>query len=203
MSTNKIITGTALLFITNLIYALNSLNYFTFLFGIGCIIELIQAYNSKILTINTNIIYISYGLMTSMLSYYILVEFSNKLILNILLIANISDICQYTIGYNYGTHFVSKISPKKTYEGYIAGLCSVILYSHFIKYSPVYINLSINEYILCFIYAALGDIISSYFKRKLCIKDWSNILGKHGGLIDRGNSSIGLCIYFITSYKQF
>lgn len=113
------------------------------------------------------------------------------------MISSISDICQYTIGYNYGTHFVSKISPKKTYEGYIAGLCSVILYAQIVTYTPINIYLNLNDYIGCFIYAALGDVVSSYFKRKLIIKDWSNTLGQQGGLLDRGNSSIGLCMYFI------
>jgi phosphatidate cytidylyltransferase len=119
------------------------------------------------------------------------------------LIASISDICQYAIGYNYGTHYVSTISPKKTYEGYIAGVGSAILYSHFIQYTPIDMHLTLFEYTICFIYGALGDLISSYFKRQLSIKDWSYLLGKQGGVLDRGNSIVGIILYFITSYNKY
>ena len=35
-----------------------------------------------------------------------------------------------------------------------------------------------------------GDLLFSFSKRQMGIKDWSNILGSHGGFLDRFNSSI-------------
>ena len=202
---SKLNIGISLFCITNLIYYFNLFNYFIFAFDIVCIIELMMAYNNTI--VNTSpffkLMYSSYGALLCYLSYYTLFEFSSKLLLNIVLISTVSDICQYTVGYNFGTHYVSHISPKKTYEGYLAGIGSAILYSQCIQYTFIDIHLTLNEYIICVVYASMGDVISSYFKRQLRIKDWSHLLGQQGGFIDRGNSTVGLALYFITSYKEY
>ena len=203
---SKLNIGISLFCMTNLIYYFNLFNYFIFAFDIVCIIELIMAYNNNNniqTTSRFKLLYSSYGILLCCLSYYTLFEFSDKLLLNIVLISTTSDICQYAIGYNLGTHYVSQISPKKTYEGYLAGIGSAVLYSYCIKYTFIDIHLSLNVYIICVVYASMGDVISSYFKRQLCIKDWSNLLGQQGGFIDRGNSTIGLALYFLTSYKEY
>uniref|UniRef100_A0A6C0IHV4 Phosphatidate cytidylyltransferase n=1 Tax=viral metagenome TaxID=1070528 RepID=A0A6C0IHV4_9ZZZZ len=203
---NKLQIGITLFGLTNVIYCLNLFNYFIYMFDIVCIMELINAYNNNNTNISSNafkFLYVIYCVLLGYLSYNVLIVYSSKLLLNIVLIANINDISQYAIGYNYGTHFVSTISPNKTYEGYIAGIGSVILYSQFINYTYIDLYLTQYDYIICFVYASLGDAISSYFKRQLKIKDWSALLGKQGGFLDRGNSTIGVMLYFITSHMQY
>ena len=45
--------------------------------------------------------------------------------------------------------------------------------------------------------AILGDLIGSYFKRNFKIKNSSNLLPGHGGLLDRMDSIVGVGIFFI------
>ena len=100
-----------------------------------------------------------------------------------------------------------KVSPNKSYEGYIGGLIFGILavfLSNFI-FSRQYffdstifnLNFSIQTFsfwislligFVIVISADLGDLFESVIKRSVNIKDSSNILPGHGGILDRFDS---------------
>jgi phosphatidate cytidylyltransferase len=98
----------------------------------------------------------------------------------------------YLIGSRWGkTHF-SSISPKKTIEGSIAGLVSAIVVSTigwFFLASPEYPRwLGLVLGLLIGIMAQIGDLLVSLMKRYFRVKDASEMIPGHGGILDRFDS---------------
>ncbi len=133
-------------------------------------------------------------LVSSFFSAYKLIDWAGSYhyFLTILLICISTDIGGYIFGRIFKGPKLTKISPKKTYSGVIGGyLLSVIFLSIF--YNSTYIFLKpveLTSDIFIFILlvstvSQLGDIIISYFKRLLKIKDTGKIIPGHGGLLDR------------------
>jgi len=83
------------------------------------------------------------------------------------------------------------ISPNKTVEGFIGGaiitLLSVILLKAFI-YMPILKLFIFAAEII--IFAFIGDLSTSYYKRKYKVKDFSRLIPGHGGILDRFDSLI-------------
>lgn len=93
-----------------------------------------------------------------------------------------------------------KISPAKSWEGAIAGLIggsaiSIIVYSNLVG------NFSIKLVIITIILSCvgqMGDLFFSKIKRENEIKDFSNIMPGHGGVLDRLDSlSFVMFVYVI------
>lgn len=91
-----------------------------------------------------------------------------------------------------GPLIVPNISPKKTWSGTVLSFIASFILIYYLNY-PLYIT------ILLSISLFLGDIIFSFVKRKNKIKDFSNILGGHGGALDRLDSMF-LFIVIINYY---
>lgn len=106
----------------------------------------------------------------------------------------ICDTFAYFIGKQWGKHKIAPlISPKKSWEGGIAGLISAII-SFNIFNSLFDLNLGfVNSLflgIIIGIFGQIGDFIESSFKRDVQLKDSSKLLGQHGGVLDRFDSII-------------
>lgn len=104
------------------------------------------------------------------------------------------DTAAYFCGRFLGKHKLNvRISPKKTWEGSIGGwLFSILLSSLFAFYFVPILDLSqilIASCILA-ISGQIGDLAFSAIKRCYNIKDFSDILPGHGGIIDRLDSLI-------------
>ena len=110
-----------------------------------------------------------------------------------------TDIFAYLIGRNFGKHKFSKISPKKSIEGSIAGIigaiCIGLVYTWIanIYWSQEfsYIFIIISATILSVI-SQIGDFVASSVKRFVDLKDYGNLIPGHGGLLDRIDSLIFL-----------
>jgi len=115
-----------------------------------------------------------------------------------------TDTFAYFIGSLIGKHKVNEISPKKTYEGCVGGslfgtLISVLFYLAFINSNTNIFILAIITLFLTII-GQLGDLFFSLIKRHFNIKDFSNIMPGHGGILDRLDSIIFVMLaitYFI------
>ncbi len=106
----------------------------------------------------------------------------------IILYAQIADIAGYVIGRNFGHYKLApRISPRKTIEGAIGSLVSCILFGLLLQYTILPHVKIYHSVILC-ILAILGDLLMSKIKRLNHLKDTSNILQSHGGILDRVNS---------------
>jgi phosphatidate cytidylyltransferase len=102
------------------------------------------------------------------------------------------DSMAYFTGSLWGKHHFSTISPKKTIEGSIGGLIAAVLVCSISWYHlavPVYprwlgILLGIN----IGVFAQTGDLLVSLIKRYFRVKDASDIIPGHGGILDRFDS---------------
>lgn len=119
-----------------------------------------------------------------------------------------TDIFAYFIGRKFGKHKFTEISPNKSIEGCIAGLLGAIIISliYTLICNSVW-NLNIN-YLYIFgislflsIVSQVGDLAASSIKRYCKIKDFSNLIPGHGGLLDRIDSVIFILpfAYFLLS----
>ena len=99
-----------------------------------------------------------------------------------------SDTGGYVTGVMFGSHpMAPAVSPKKSWEGFagsvVFGMITGALSIHFLLEREAWVGAIMGlGLVVC---ASLGDLVESQFKRELGIKDMSNILPGHGGLMDR------------------
>ncbi len=110
----------------------------------------------------------------------------------ILCVCKINDMFAYVVGKLFGRHKIApKLSPMKTWEGTIAGLCAGTAAGiAVIKLTPLFNNYSLPFFALisfCLavtILATVGDAIKSGIKRWAGIKDSGHLFGDMGGVLD-------------------
>jgi phosphatidate cytidylyltransferase len=93
----------------------------------------------------------------------------------------------------FGRHKLSEISPKKTWEGSASGLLFTLLVSYLFYYfsdGKLSLTDAIVFGLIIGIFSQIGDLFESLFKRKLNVKDSSDIIPGHGGVLDRFDSLI-------------
>lgn len=121
-------------------------------------------------------------------------NYSPWLILGFFILIWISDTGAYLVGTTFGKHkLFERISPKKSWEGFIGGLVLSVFSSFFFPYLfPAHLD-SLQWMGFAFttvIFGTFGDLFESLIKRSLSIKDSGNIIPGHGGMLDRFDSSI-------------
>ena len=125
-------------------------------------------------------------------------EFSGLLPLSFFLMIWASDVGAYCVGSTLGQAFHSrkmapKISPNKTWAGFIGGLVFCIIAAVIMQVTgllkmPLYICIALGTVIHCT--GVLGDLLESAWKRRFGVKDSGNLIPGHGGLLARFDSSL-------------
>ena len=138
------------------------------------------------------------------------ISFNNIIYLNnldmykcifIFIIAFATDTYAYIGGMLIGKHKFTSISPKKTVEGSVFGIImgtfiGSVYYYTFI--GGISTSIIILMCLLLTILSEVGDLVFSSIKRYFNVKDYSNIIPGHGGILDRFDSvifvSLGLLV---------
>lgn len=120
----------------------------------------------------------------------------------------LSDTSAYYAGKYFGKRkLCPKVSPKKTIEGSIGGFigstigCGVfgIIVSSFVPGVAIIHYFLIGA--LCGVMGQFGDLVASSVKRYVGIKDYSNLIPGHGGILDRFDSILfnaTVVFYYLT-----
>ncbi|QDP84934.1 CDP-archaeol synthase [Chryseobacterium sp. SNU WT5] len=119
--------------------------------------------------------------------------FGVKALIFLVVITEVNDVFQYLMGKFFGKHKITpKISPNKTWEGFVGGVLLTMLLSTILGYFllPSHILINIILGLILGISGFFGDVLMSFLKRKTNIKDTGNLLPGHGGLLDRMDSLI-------------
>ncbi|MCD4829735.1 MAG: phosphatidate cytidylyltransferase [Candidatus Cloacimonetes bacterium] len=106
-----------------------------------------------------------------------------------------TDTAAYFIGKNFGKHNgIIKVSPKKTIEGFVAGFVFAFALPFLMAWlKPEWISWSQGVFIgvAVGVFGQIGDLLESMLKRDAGVKDSSQILPGHGGILDRFDSLMG------------
>ena len=149
------------------------------LFLIGSVLFIGLSFNLIIITRNYDITYIIY----------------------LLIITTITDTFALFTGKLIGSHkLCPKISPKKTIEGLVGGLimgtfAATVFYNTLISSTVPLVTVIMLTLVLCLV-GQLGDLVFSSIKRYYDVKDFSNLIPGHGGILDRFDSIIFVVLAF-------
>lgn len=161
-----------------------------------------------ILTLKKNI-YKYLGLVYLSLPFFcfIYLQKIDQLMINFMIIFIITiatDIGGYVIGKSIkGPKISKRISPKKTWSGFVGSILFSLVFCEFF-FENALINIGVFSLIVLFsLICQVGDFIESYFKRLCFIKESSNLIPGHGGILDRLDGAILLTTFiFILNIFQ-
>jgi phosphatidate cytidylyltransferase len=120
-------------------------------------------------------------------------EFGFWAVMAVLFTVFAADTGAFFVGRTFGRHRMAPaISPKKSWEGLVGGLVAAVGMAFVILYKDrdefLTIPQSLVLGLVIAIAAVLGDLFESAIKRDLDVKDSGNLLGGHGGVLDRLDS---------------
>ena len=114
-----------------------------------------------------------------------------KAIITFIAVTAASDIGGYVAGVLFGRHPMAPvISPKKSWEGFAGSALACVvagwLLVDFLLEGDWWVGVALG--LIAVVMATLGDLVESVIKRDLGIKDMSQVIPGHGGLMDRLDS---------------
>jgi phosphatidate cytidylyltransferase len=121
------------------------------------------------------------------------IVFSPGIIIGFFILIWLNDTGAYLTGMSFGKHkLMERISPKKTWEGFLGGIIIAALVAWFLsdwlgvvdKFHWIIISIIIS------VAGTFGDLIESMLKRSTGVKDSGTIMPGHGGFLDRFDSTI-------------
>jgi phosphatidate cytidylyltransferase len=148
---------------------------------------------------------IHWGLMTTVyalgyLAAYLVIPLEKNpaggavgMLLCVLILTVFNDFAQFLFGKSFGKRkIIPKVSPNKTWEGFIGGVIATTLLSLFLVpyLTPSSILLAGGAGFVIAVTGFLGDVTMSAIKRDIGVKDTSTLLPGHGGILDRLDSLV-------------
>jgi phosphatidate cytidylyltransferase len=105
----------------------------------------------------------------------------------------INDTFAYLVGITFGKHrLFERISPKKSWEGFVGGavfsIASSLVFACYVPEIPKIHWICMS--VVTVIFATWGDLIESLLKRTLGVKDSGKMIPGHGGILDRMDSTL-------------
>jgi len=115
------------------------------------------------------------------------------------LICGACDSSQYLVGRKFGKTKIFAYSPKKSLEGYIGGMFIAGCFIKFMSPSTSMITTIAMLFSMC-----AGDAVCSVWKRLVKLKDFSELMGAHGGFLDRLDAQCALQLFaYVVMDGQF
>ena len=190
----RFFTSLVILFPIAIIIHIESILLFSVLISLVCIGGLFEWIKNRMGNNFLGIFLISsFGISSIIFVDSFVEKFISAYLVFLLVILNtaIFDTFAYIVGSNFGrTKIAKEISPNKTYEGLVAGTIFSVIYGYLVC---IFLNIDLLI-IPCFVigclFAFLGDLLISYFKRRSGIKDTGSLLPGHGGVLDRLDSHL-------------
>jgi phosphatidate cytidylyltransferase len=128
--------------------------------------------------------------------------FDPLVLLMICALAWVADIAAYFSGRTFGgKKLAPNISPGKTWAGAIGGVIGVLVYCNIVFFVTKFDGLGFEiRYVPLLqlvivglaVWSIIGDLFESLLKRQAGVKDSSNLLPGHGGILDRIDSLISI-----------
>ncbi len=152
-------------------------------------------------TVDTLGMLVSLGIMIgALLLIHLRTEMGMTATLWIIGLVVITDIAGYFVGRIVGgAKFWPAFSPKKTWSGIVGGWVGAVLFTYALVQGG-HLSLQVETAIfiaLCLSFASqLGDITESALKRASGVKDSSNFIPGHGGVMDRFDGLIGASLVY-------
>ncbi|MEO5575264.1 MAG: phosphatidate cytidylyltransferase [Gaiellaceae bacterium] len=118
-------------------------------------------------------------------------EHGRLAVFTVLIAVFADDTVAYLVGRMLGRHKLApSLSPGKTWEGFVAGTAAAIAVAFFALYEQDFLTIpeSIALGAVIALAGAAGDLFESALKRDLQVKDSGQLLGGHGGMLDRIDS---------------
>ena len=120
----------------------------------------------------------------------------------------LSDVGGYVAGVLFGKHpMAPTVSPKKSWEGFAGSAVTCVVVGYLLV---VYLLdgdwwVGVTLGVIAVVMATLGDLCESVIKRDLGIKDMSQVIPGHGGLMDRLDSLLATIapIWLLLHYLVF
>jgi phosphatidate cytidylyltransferase len=137
--------------------------------------------------------FIYFGWMFSHLAFLTNTEYAYGYILYLIFAVELNDIAAFTCGKLFGRHKLREnISPNKTIEGSIGAVMVSLLVPWLLWFAFPHFDacLLITTGLVVGIGGQLGDLVISYIKRDIGIKDMGALIEGHGGILDRLDSMI-------------
>ena len=115
-------------------------------------------------------------------NFYEIININRELLYFIIFVSFFNDTLAYIFGKLIkGPLIIPSISPKKTYSGTLISFLFTCILIYLFNY-PLYLSILLSLSLF------IGDIFFSFVKRMNNLKDFSNILKGHGGMLDRLDS---------------
>lgn len=140
---------------------------------------------------NRRRIAVGYGLLIMLAALGFLHLSHSHLVIWLVLVVITSDIAGYFVGRVVGgPKFWPRVSPKKTWSGTVAGWVGAALIGLLFAGPGSYLFWIVASVLAAFA-GQMGDVVESAIKRFVDIKDSSNLIPGHGGVLDRFDAMIG------------
>ena len=112
------------------------------------------------------------------------------LLFYLVLVAQMSDVLQYTFGKTLGRHKIAPlVSPNKTREGFLGGVGSTVLVATGLWWATPFTPLqSAGMALVITVLGFCGGLVMSAIKRDRGVKDFGTVIEGHGGILDRIDS---------------
>ncbi|MEP5761098.1 MAG: phosphatidate cytidylyltransferase [Litoreibacter sp.] len=175
--------------------------------GMGLPFILLPAIAGALLLRGNRTTFMFFAVMIVVASYGLArlrIDFGMLWMMWLILVVIATDVFGYFAGRIVGgPKFWPKVSPKKTWSGTVAGWISAAVVGFwFMQYSGVGFEIVWISVIISMASQA-GDIAESAVKRKMGVKDSSNLIPGHGGVFDRFDGMLGAAVFLLLIEQLF